>query len=291
MRHKWVPPASWVACLLSLFCLAAAQDRLDPKQSTFRFAILGDRTGETVPGVFEGIVRETAAEHPAFVLTPGDTIQGGDDATIEREWRDAERILAGFGPIPLYLAAGNHDIWSTASAKAFRTHAKHEPHYSFDNGPVHVTVLDNSQSDDLAAEERAFLEKDLAAHASQPLKLVVSHRPSWLFAAGLGNPNFELHRIAKKYGVQYVVAGHLHKMARVELEGITYLSMPSSGGHLRASERYEEGWFYGHALVEWSGPTSRFLIEEARAPFGKARVSDLTQWSLNGWVGTSTKTR
>lgn len=273
------------ACGIALLG-AAAQNRVDSKQATFRFAVLGDRTGEAVSGVFERIVQETAAERPSFVVTTGDTIQGGDDATVESEWREADRVLAGFGPIAVYLAAGNHDSWSPASAKAFRAHAKHEPHYGFDNGPVHVSVLDNSQSDDLAPEELAFLDKDLAAHANQPIKLIVSHRPSWLFFAGLGNPNFELHRIAKKYGVRYVIAGHLHKLARVELEGITYLSMPSSGGHLRASELYDEGWFYGHAIVEVSGSAASMKIEELGVPYGKARVSGLADWGLNGRVGS-----
>ena len=62
-----------------------------------------------------------------------------------------------------------------------------------------------------------------------------------------GDTTFPLHRLAKKYGVQYVIAGHVHEMLHFTLEGIEYVSMVSSGGHLRASGKYEDGWFFGYA--------------------------------------------
>src|SRR5580658_7446296 len=82
---------------------------------SFRFVILGDRTGETQPGVYEQVWKEAAAENPAFVVTVGDTIQGMNDASAEAEWLEAGRILKPFRGYPLYLAPGNHDIWSEAS--------------------------------------------------------------------------------------------------------------------------------------------------------------------------------
>ena len=59
----------------------------------FHFVLLGDRTGEGQPGVWERVWRESAATGPAFVLSVGDTIQGLNDATAETEWRDAMRIV------------------------------------------------------------------------------------------------------------------------------------------------------------------------------------------------------
>jgi len=92
---------------------------------SFRFAILGDRTGEAQSGVYEQVWREVAAENPAFVVSVGDTIQGMSDATAEAEWREAGRILELFRRFPLYLAPGNHDIWSPASERLFQQHAAH----------------------------------------------------------------------------------------------------------------------------------------------------------------------
>jgi 3',5'-cyclic AMP phosphodiesterase CpdA len=249
---------------------------------SFRFAILGDRTGEAQPGVYEHVCEEVAAESPAWVVGVGDTIQGMNDAAAEAEWREAGRILQLFRRVPLYLAPGNHDIWSPASERLFQQYAAHPPHYSFDYGTAHFTILDNSRSEELPARELVFLETDLKAHAGQPLKVIVMHRPSWIVDVALRNPNFALHQLARRYGVQYVVAGHIHQMLRLELEGVTYVSMASSGGRLRLSGRYQDGWFFGHALVEVHAKSIDFQIREAGSPRGEGRVTKLTDWGMAG---------
>jgi Icc protein len=279
--RAWCGRALMVGGLLLTLLLyipaAAAPD-------SFRFAILGDRTGETQPGVYEQVWKEVAAENPAFVVSVGDTIQGMNDASAEAEWLEASRILKPFRSYPLYLAPGNHDIWSEASERLFRQYAAHPVHYSFDYAQAHFTVLDNSRSDELPEQELVFLEKDLKAHAGQPLKIIVSHRPSWLLNVALKNPNFALHQLARRYGVQYVIAGHIHQMLRLELEGVTYVSLASSGGHLRLSGVYEDGWFFGHALVEVHGKSVDFQIRELSPPHGDGRITKLTYWGMAGLV-------
>ena len=144
--------------------------------------------------------------------------------------------------------------------------------------------MDNSRSEELPAEELGFLETDLKAHAEQPLKIIILHRPSWLVKVALQNPNFALHQLARRYGVQYVVAGHVHQMLRLELEGVTYVSMASSGGHLRLSGVYEDGWFFGHALVETHATNIDFQIREVGPPRGEGRMTKLTDWGMTGLV-------
>jgi len=205
-----------------------------------------------------------------------------NDSTAESEWRQAERILSAFRKFPLFLAPGNHDIWSDRSEQWFRKYSGHPPHYSFDQEQIHFTILDNSRSEQLSAEEMAFLENDLQLHKSQPVKVIVSHRPSWLINAVFQNPFFPLHELAKKYGVQYVIAGHLHQMVHVDIEGVTYLCMPSAGGHLRASGKFEDGWFFAHTLVEAHGNQLDFKIEELKAPYGQGRVSRPKDWGRAG---------
>ena len=153
-RHlRWM--AAWLALLGTP---AAAQP--------FHFVVLGDRTGEAQPGVYEEVWKEAAAESPAFVVTVGDTIEGLNDATAESEWRGIEQLRQPYRRIPFYPAPGNHDIWSPISRRLFRQHTGHDPHYGFDYQQAHFTILDNSRSDDLSPGEMAFLEQDLKAHAS-----------------------------------------------------------------------------------------------------------------------------
>ena len=268
--------------LAALFALAALA--APPSPDSFRFEILGDRTGEAVPGVYERIWPEMAAEHPAFVLSVGDTIQGLDDATAEAQWRAFERIRARYRRLPLYLTPGNHDVWSERSEALYRKYAAHPLHYSFDYGQAHFTILDNSRSDSLSREEMAFLESDLRAHDSQPLKFIVSHRPSWLFPVMLKDSRFPLHELAKKYGVQYVIAGHVHQLLRFELQGVTYLSVASAGGHLRDSKKYGQGWFFAHTLVDVHGNNAAFRIEEIKPPYGEGRVTSLNDWRGPGFA-------
>jgi hypothetical protein len=121
-------------------------------------------------------------------------------------------------------------------------------------------------------------------HSAQPVKFIFSHRPSWLIDVALRNPNFALHQLARQYRVQYVIAGHVHQILRFDLQGVTYLSMPSSGGHLRASEEYKDGWFFGHALVTVKGTDVDFQIGELKPPYGQGRVTKPTCWGMRGLV-------
>ena len=191
-------------------------------------------------------------------------------------------LLAPYRRYRIFFAPGNHDVWSAASAHAYEKYTRHPLHYSFDYRQAHFTILDNSRSDKLPAEEFAYLQKDLELHKNQPVKFIVSHRPSWILNAVLGNPAFPLHQLAKRYGVKYVIAGHIHQMLRFEVEGVTYLSMPSSGGHLRLEKQYDKGWFFAHALVSVVDNSASFEIKEAAPPYGQSRVSKLSDWGAAG---------
>jgi predicted phosphodiesterase len=258
--------------LAALFLAAASA----PPDS-FRFIVLGDRTGEAQPGIYERVWSESARLDPAFVVSVGDSIEGLDDATAATEWGQLRQVLAPWRRVPFYLAPGNHDIWSAASENLFRKYAGHPPHYGFDYAQAHFTVLDNSRTEQFSADEVSFLEQDLEAHAAQPLKFIVSHRPSWILNALMDDTNFPLHRLARKYGVQYVIAGHLHQMLHYHLDGVDYVSMVSSGGHLRTAEKYEAGWFFGYAAVEVRGRQVDFRIHELNG-----RVTQLEDWGKAG---------
>jgi hypothetical protein len=247
-----------------------------------RFVILGDRMGEVVSGKYEAVWKAIETEKPAFVVGVGDSIQGGNDATAEKEWIEFDRLLKPFNRIPYFPAPGNHDIWDAASAALYVKRSGHPPHYGFDRGPVHFTMLDNSLSDNIQADELAFLEEDLKAHREQPVKFIVSHRPSWLLSVVLRNPDFPLARLAAKYGVKYVVAGHVHEMMHLALDGVEYISAPSAGGHLRASGKYEDGWFFGYIVATVKGNAAQFEIHELPSPDGEGRVTPLADWGVAG---------
>jgi len=268
--------------LATVALVVAAAIAAGAAEAPFTFVILGDRTGEAQAGVYEQVWKEAAAERPAFVVSPGDSIQGLNDATAQREWLEVARIWKPYRRYPLYLAPGNHDIWSAASERLYVKYSGRPTHYSFDYRQAHFTILDNSRSDELSDAELDFLEQDLKAHAGASVKAIVSHRPSWIVPVMLRDPLFRLHKLARQYGVKYVIAGHIHQLLRFELDGITYLSVPSAGGHLRLSKAYKDGWFFGHARVEANGPELSITIEEAKPPHGEGRVTKVSDWGMAG---------
>lgn len=270
--------------MIILAALGVRATALRAATDDFDFAILGDRTGEPVDGVYEEAWREVNLDHPAFVLTVGDTIQGGDDRTVEHEWEETEALLAPYRRYKILFTPGNHDVWSDASAKAYVAHSKRPIHYGFDYRQIHITVLDNSRSDAFSESEMAFLKQDLAAHEKQPVKFIVSHRPSWILQAVLGNPAFPLHQLATRYGVKYVIAGHIHQMLHFDVDGVTYLSIASSGGHLREDKSYEHGWFFQHTIAHVKGNQVSFEIKELQKPYGKGRITTPSDWGAAGLV-------
>jgi hypothetical protein len=136
----------------------------------------------------------------------------------------------------------------------------------------------------LSPAELTFLKEDLAAHEKQPVKFIVSHRPSWILQAVLGNPAFPLHQLATHYGAKYVIAGHIHQMLHFEVDGVTYMSMASSGGHLREDKSYDHGWFFQHTLVHVQGNKVSFTIKELQKPYGKGRITTPSDWGAAGLI-------
>lgn len=265
------------ACVAAILALPiVALTFVNPASSDFRFAILGDRTGEARPGVYEEVWREIDAWHPDMVINVGDTIQGGNDATAQREWTALRPLFARYRRYPLYLIPGNHDIWSEASRRVYERETRRPAHYSFDFGSAHFTVLDNSETESLPDGEMNFLAADLEKNAARPLKFIFFHRPFWLLPVMLGG-DFPLHRVAAKYHVQYVVAGHAHRFARFVQGGTVYLMVGSSGGHLRAAG-FEDGWFFHHVRATVTGDKVALTIKEVDAPLGQGRSFTGEEW-------------
>lgn len=206
---------------------------------------------------------------PAFVVTVGDWIEGGDDGRAEREWQELEPLRKAF-PAPIYFAAGNHDIWSARSRRLYERFTRRPARYSFDQSGLHFTVLDNSGSMELAEAELDFLEQDLAKLGTAGPRFVVFHQPGWILSVLMQNPGFRLHQIAKKHKVTAVISGHTHAYFYKELDGIPYMTACSAGGHLRG-KGFGDGYFYGYTQVTIKGGAVEIVSQELGPPFGQGR--------------------
>jgi 3',5'-cyclic AMP phosphodiesterase CpdA len=109
--------------------------------------------------------------------------------------------------------SGVHDAVVAASGTAFPRMAS----FSFTYGKVHWTVLDsNSYADWESPLLKAWLEADLKAAQRAEWRIVALHHP--LFQSALSHMNDQWMRpispILEKYGVDLVLAGHVHNYQR-----------------------------------------------------------------------------
>ena len=268
-----------IAAILATVGEIGVQADAQPRNN-FRFAILGDRTGNADEPAYEEIWREIGREHPDFVMNVGDLIEGGHDATAESEWSQLRRAWEHY-QLPVYLTPGNHDIWSEPSRRIFEKEAGHPLPYSFDFQDAHFIVLDNSASLDLDDRQMQFLEADLRQNQDRHPKFVFFHQPFWLIPLKFQSSDFPFHRLARKYGVDCVFSGHDHQLVRIVRDGIVYLEAGSSGGKLKG-EGFEKGWFYQHALARVAAARVDITIKEIDPPFGSGRSFDAANWGDHG---------
>ena len=243
-----------IASLLVVFALGAEPE------NDFRFAIVGDRTGGAIKGIYERIWREIGALKPDFAINAGDTIEGGNDDRAEAEWRALRPIWSRYG-FPFYFTPGNHDIWSERSLKVYEKETGRKSYYSFNFQNAHFTILDNSRTLELGDDQLKFLEVDLKANQDRSPKFIFFHKPYWLAFLKLGSGEFPLHRLAKKYGVGYIVSGHAHQYMRMTRDGIVYLAVGSSGGALKGTDP-SQGHFYHYIWVEVKGTKVELTVRK-----------------------------
>jgi predicted phosphodiesterase len=225
--------------LFGLVTACPAQSDKDMK-SPIRFAIIGDRTGGHIPGIYGQIAIEIERMKPDFVMTVGDMIEGVTNDTVEviDSWKEYYSLVDAIST-PIYYVPGNHDIWDDISEDIY-CRLVGEPHFSFDHKNLHFIVLDNSRWDtgaDMPEEQIIWLTKDLETNQDAAYTLVFYHKPFWVEEIAMGKPD-PLHEIFKKYGVDAVFSGHYHEYFSGRYDGIMYTSLGSSGGgiHPCASE-------------------------------------------------------
>ncbi len=284
MRRNWGVRLAGVLAALLFGGVIASQAVTEP-QNDFHFSIVGDRTGGAHPGVYSRVWREIDLLGPDFVINVGDTIEGMRDDTAESQWEELQPLFDRYRKYPLYFTPGNHDVYSETSRRVYEKETGRPVCYSFDYQQAHFTVLDNSRTEELSEDQLRFLEKDLAAHQDRDPKFVFFHRPFWLVPVRLHSGEFALHRLARKYGVDYVISGHGHFFARLERDGIVYLEVGSSGGHMRgqaSTEGFRGGWFYHHVWATVKGTDVKLMVKEVGPPFGEGRMFPASDWGENG---------
>jgi len=224
----WTPAAS----LLPTNALALATP--PPTQSLsltpvdrLVFAVCGDnREGDAI---YQKVLAQVAQDGSAFLVSTGDLVNTGSEGNFQH----FQQLMAGF-PLPFYPVPGNHDRGLGGALDNYLVYSgAPAAHYSFDAGPVHLTMA-NSSSGGLNQAELDWIDRDLSA-TDQAVKMVFLHHPPFDPDGTdhiLGSGNAALMALAQKHQVAYVIAGHIHAYGQAERDGITYVITGGAGAPL-----------------------------------------------------------
>lgn len=244
-----------ILTLFALFLLCGALFSQTAKApASYRFIVLGDRSGSPRPGIFPAVIAKamSLSPVPAFYINVGDLIQGytSDTAELRRQWGEVKAELKPLtDKFPFHGVPGNHDITDSSQLPSYLKFAG-KPFYSFNHGPDHFIVLDNSRGDGiLAGTERqmAWLKADLAKAKKARYTFCFYHMPKWDLEPA-GKQLDTLHAIFKNGGVDAVINGHYHNYQYGVRDDIQYVVLGSSGG---ASD-----------LVKSTGTVYQFLVAD-----------------------------
>lgn len=275
---------TWLASILLVAGCGTPEARRSAEAAPFRFVVLGDNQPygtETLgqPDVFKQIVKEIAAQKPELVMHVGDHISGEtSNADFLGQMWDEYFDVTAMWKMPVYHAAGNHDIWSPLSEKVYKERFGQPLYYSFDRGGCHFIVLNSEElgrASTITGDQLAWLKNDLAANKSGGPVFVFLHKPLWVdydWQTYLPNAwNRDVHPFLRQYGVTAVFAGHDHRYAKSEKDGIRYIITGGAGGPFYTPPpNTAEGELHHYCQVTVQGTNVLIAVKKP----GEAAVSE-----------------
>lgn len=270
-----------VFCSLSMLLYSAEQ------KGSYQFAILGDRTGGCDSSVFAGFVSQVIRLCPqaGFCAQVGDQIEGysTDTSVLGKQYREFRNQLKPLlAKIPYHACVGNHDL-TYCVVRDWYVKTYGPRYYSFDCGPDHFLMLDNSEGDGKAflrdTAQMNFIQSDLHQAAGKRFRIVFYHKPVWEKDPG-ESAMAPLHSLWDSLKVDYVFNGHYHSYSASKLGRIQYVTVGSSGGG--AENLFGTASFY-HALqinVSPAGLQWKFILLDGQMCESDLKWTHQSQYAL-----------
>jgi hypothetical protein len=258
-------------------------------QTPVTFAAWGDAapgsSTSSATTAFTRVAGSLASRSFSFSVATGDYVYITSSDTRAYMEAKYDSFLAAALPIrksPVYYAPGNHELLSNSTARAVY-HAKlgapSTRWYQVQKGSLHILLLsavepgrtlgsigyygETSPSNTTPANWLVSTLKTIAAADRKAWVLIAAHYPlpegtptePWYSSAG-ERPRLET--LFRKYGVDGLLAGHIHYYRRhVEPDGTTHITQGTAGSPARTTtalplDRYDRaaiGSVYGYTLL------------------------------------------
>jgi hypothetical protein len=200
------------------------------KGTAFSFAFMADCGSNTQ--VHDEIAKLILGARPAFSIYGGGICSGPSYDAFKNEFFTKDE-LALDGQVPFYLSPGNPEGWgrnTMAFTRSPQSASDSQAYYSFDQGDLHVLVLNTELPCAPDSAQYAFAAADLAAN-DNIWKIVVCHKPAYCSGGrgedkdliGLCGAVFESNRVCA------VISGDSHFYQHNIVNGIHHLIMGDAG--------------------------------------------------------------
>ncbi len=257
-------------------CVSSSFYAAPPASATsVKFFSYGDtRTNGSAHNGLAGQINAIFAADPAYQslnLNVGDWVSSDSESAWAGEWfasgytnlRKQDASLSDIG------VRGNHEggatFWKRYWPEPFQSGGLY---WSFDYGPMHVTMIDQYTSYSAGSAQYNWLKADLAA-STKKWKFVVLHEPGWSAGGGHGNNTTvqtDLQPLFQQYGVALTLSGHNHYYARASVNGITELTVGGGGaplytpasGYPNIVKTYK-GYSFGEFTISGSTLTAKII--------------------------------
>jgi len=218
------------------FCTAPAADAQNVKLLAYGDSRDNPSTQSTLQGRMINLYTNDQA-FQSLCLHSADWVGTDDESnwTNDHFNRSYANILKFHSEIPINGSRGNHE----GAASVYK---KYYPYpyvsgsgcyWSYDYGPVHVSVVDVYAGITSGSAQHSWLQNDLAT-SSKPWKFIVLHEPGWGAGTHSNNTSVQnyIQPLCKTYGVAMVIAGHNHNYVRAEVDGVYHITTGGGGASL-----------------------------------------------------------
>ena len=209
--------------------IPVTEKKVNNAESTFRFAIVSDRTGGMRGRIFEEAAEKLNLLQPEFVLSVGDLIDGytEDPEVWNAQWDEFDAIVNKLD-MPFYYVPGNHDTSNELLTEVWRErHGRDFYHFIYKNVLFLALNTDQIKNGGIGEDQIKYFQNVLKENKDVQWTLLFMHRPLWSYGDRAGYGEIEEALGDRNYTL---FSGHHHNYRYKMQNGMEHYTLATTGG-------------------------------------------------------------